>query len=257
MLRSSRYATVASTLALVFSLAGTATATSITLITGRDVKDGSLTGRDLGARSVNAVKLKRHSLTGREVKRGSLPGADLADHSVGANKLVARSLTARYLRLGSVTGREIRDGTLTTSDLSGPAVAALTGARGATGPQGPAGPAGPAGPVGTAIRLAGHVSTDSQTLPGDDAFHSAWTISFIADATRLYIITGAIGGASDSGCGSLQEQVSVDGAPAPAVSNGGLLRFSSGAHTISYDLKDSCEISVPHQEAILIPFLLP
>ena len=254
MLRSNRYATVVSTLALLFSLAGTATATSITLITGRDVKDGSLTGRDLAARSVNAAKLKRHSLTGREVKQGSLPGADLANHSVAAGKLVARSLTSRYLRLGSVTGREIRNGTVTTSDLSQRTRAAL---KGATGPEGPAGPTGAAGPAGTAIHLAGYTNKDPQTLPGDSAFHSAWSMSFTAGANQIFIITGAIGNASDSGCGDLQQQVSVDGAPAPSVFNGGFLRFTGGPHTISYDLKASCPISVPQQEAILIPFLLP
>jgi hypothetical protein len=207
--------------------------------------------------------LKRHSVTGREVKKGSLPGADLADHSVGASKLVARSLTARNLRLGSVTGRELRNGTITTSDLARASVAALhgaTGATGATGPRGavgPTGPAGAAGPAGTMIHLAGYTSTDPQTLPGDDTFHSAWTMTFTARADELYIVTGAIGGASDSGCGSLQQQVSVDGAPAPGVSNGGFLRFSSGPHTLSYDVKDSCDITVPHQEAILVPFLLP
>jgi hypothetical protein len=258
--RSNRYATVAATLALVFSLAGTATATSITLITGRDVKDGSLTGRDLANRSVNANKLKRHSLTGRQVEKGSLSGADLANRSVDANKLRARSLTGEYLRLGSLTNREIRNGTLTMSDLSTNTVAALKGAKGAagaTGAQGAIGPAGPAGPVGTAIKLAGHVKKDAQTLPGDDTFHSAWSISFTAAANQLFIITGAIGGATDSGCSALEEQVSVDGDPAPSVLHGGFLTFPAGAHSISYDLKDSCEISVPDQEAILIPFNLP
>jgi hypothetical protein len=224
MIRSNRYATVAATLALVFSLAGTATATSITLITGRDVKDGSLSGRDLANRSVSAKKLKRHSLT------------------------------AEYLRLGTLTNRQIRNGTLTIRDFSKKTVAALKGAAGPTGAQGPAGPAGPAG---TGIKLAGHVKTDPQTLPGDGTWHSAWSMSFTAAANQLFIITGAIGGATDSGCSALEQQISVDGTPVPSVLNGGFLTFSAGAHTLSYDLRDNCQIDVPNQEAILIPFILP
>jgi hypothetical protein len=257
MIGSNRYATVAATLALVFSLAGTATATSITLITGRDVKDGSLSGRDLANRSVSAKKLKRHSLTGLQVKKGSLSGADLANRSVSASKLKAHSLTAEYLRLGTLTNRQIRNGTLTISDFSKKTVAAFKGAKGAEGPTGAQGAVGPAGPAGTGIKLAGHVKTDPQTLPGDGMFHSAWSMSFTAAANQLFIITGAIGGATDSGCSALEQQVSVDGTPVPSVLNGGFLTFSAGAHTLSYDLKDSCQIDVPNQEAILIPFILP
>jgi len=227
MIRSNRYATVVATLALVFSLAGTATATSITLITGKDVKDGSLSGRDVANHSVSAKKLKRHSLT------------------------------AEYVRLGTLTNRQIRNGTLTVGDFSKKTVAALKGARGAAGPTGAQGAIGPAGPAGTSIKLSGHVKTDPQTLPGDGTFHSAWSMSFTAAADRLFILTGAIGGATDSGCSALEQQVSVDGTPVPSVLNGGFLTFSAGAHTLSYDLKDNCQIDVPSQEAILIPFVLP
>jgi hypothetical protein len=55
--RSTRYANVAATLALLFSLAGTGTAASYTVanLTGKDVKDGSLTIRDLSPASVKAL----------------------------------------------------------------------------------------------------------------------------------------------------------------------------------------------------------
>jgi hypothetical protein len=237
MFRSNRYATVAATLALVFSLAGTATATSITLFTGHQIKNGSLSG------------------------------VDLANNSVGAKKLKAHSLTASNLRLGSLTNREVRDGTLTLGDLSGDTIAALKGAKGDPGPagpqgaagsvsaQGPAGPQGAAGPAGTSIKLAGYVKTDPQTLPGDSTFHSAWSINFSSTANQLFIVTGNIGNAS-AGC-TIDQQITVDGAPAPSVLNGGFLTFPVGAHTLSYDLSASCPIDVPNQEVILIPFTLP
>jgi hypothetical protein len=55
--RSTRYANVAATLALLFSLAGTGTAASYTVatLTGKDVKDGSLTLRDLSPASLKTL----------------------------------------------------------------------------------------------------------------------------------------------------------------------------------------------------------
>jgi hypothetical protein len=216
LFRSNRYAPVAATLALVVSLAGSAAATSIALITGHDVKNGSLSG------------------------------ADLADNSVGGKKLKARSVTAKYLRRDSVTNRKVKDGTLTLDDLSGDTIAALK-----VGEQGPAGPQGPAG---DAIKLAAYVKTDPQTLPGDSAFHTVWSIDFTSTGNQAFILTGNIGGAN-ANC-QVDEQVMIDGTPAP-VFNGPLLTFPAGPHTISYELRASCPINVPEQEAFLIPFLLP
>jgi hypothetical protein len=56
-IRSPRYANVAATLALLFSLAGTGTAATLTVgrLTGKDIRDGSLTLRDLSPVSVRAL----------------------------------------------------------------------------------------------------------------------------------------------------------------------------------------------------------
>jgi hypothetical protein len=239
MLRSNRILITVAGLVVVSALAGTATATSITLITGRDVKNRSLTG------------------------------ADVADHSVGARKLKLRSLTGKYLRGGGLTGREVGDRTLTLKDLSKSTIAALTGeagpgqagAQGAAGPQGPtgaqgpAGPQGPAGAPGTGIKLAGYIKTGPQTLPGDSTFHAAWSMQFSVLANQVFIVTGQIGNPS-AGC-NVDQQVTVDGTPAPSVFNGGFLTFTPGSHMVSYEVSAACPIDVPDQEAILIPFTLP
>jgi hypothetical protein len=225
MSRSNRYASVAATLALLFSLAGTATATSITLLTGDQVKDGSLSG------------------------------VDLANHSVGAKKLKKHSLTARYLGVGSVTSSKVRNHTLTLRDLSSRTIAGLKGQRGPAGPQGAPGAAGAPGPAGTSIKLAGYVKTSPQTLPGDSVFHSAWSMNFSSTADQLFIVTGNIGNPT-AGC-QIDQQITVDGTPAPSVFNGGFLTFPVGAHTLSYELRASCPIDVPDQEVILIPFSRP
>jgi hypothetical protein len=238
----SRSQTVLAVIALVLVTGGTATATTMTLITGADVKDGSLSG------------------------------ADLADHSIGARKLKQRSVARPSIARGGVTGTEVRNGSLTLADLSSAAVAALrassgagpTGATGAQGPQGPAGPAGPqgatgpAGPAGSAgsITLAGYAQAAAQTLPGDGAYHAAWSMTFTAGANQRFIVTGNIGNAT-AGC-SYDQQVTLDGTPDPSAFNGGgLLQFPAGSHTLSYELKADCPIDVPDQEAILIPFTLP
>jgi hypothetical protein len=224
MFRSNRYASVAATLALLLSLAGSATATTIALISGDDVKDGSLSG------------------------------ADLADHSIGGKKLKKHSVGARHLRVGSVTTRQVRDGTLTSGDLSNDAIAALKGAK---GEPGPAGPQGQPGPAGNSIKLAGYVKTNPQTLPGDPQFHTVWSIDFSSEANEGFIVTGGPIGGANANC-QVDEQVTIDGSPAPSVFNGaGLLTFPPGAHTISYEVRASCPISVPNQEVYLIPFMLP
>lgn len=203
-------------------------------------------------------------ITGRQVKDASLTGADLADRSIGARKLRAASLTGASVRAGSLTTREVRDGTLVAEDLSSGAIARLAGLAGAAGPagaQGPTGPAGPQGPTGvpgaagSGIKLAGHVQVDAQTLPGDSVFHQAWSMSLSAGADQLFIVTGSIGNAT-AGC-SLDQRITVDGTPDPSVFNGGFLRFSPGSHTIAYELSAGCPIDVPAQEAIVIPFTLP
>ena len=239
LFRSNRYASVAATLALVFSLTGTAAATS-GLITGRQVKDGSLTG------------------------------ADIANRSVGAKKLKLRSLTTKQLQVGSVTSGNIRNGSLTVADASPALLAALRGAHGAAGAQGPAGaagqqgavgpqglagPQGPAGSPGSGIQLAGYVDVGPQTFPGDSAFHTAFSMSFTAGANQVFIMTGNIG--SYSATCSVDQQVLIDGTPDPSVFNGAFLTFSAGAHTIEYQLRADCPIDVGRQQAVLIPFTTP
>ena len=102
-MRRNRYANVVATLALVISLTGTATAATVTLITGRDVKNGSLTG------------------------------ADVRDHSVGLRDLSPRAIAALRGANGDA-GAVGPQGAPGTAGPQGPA-----GSEGAAGPPGPAG----------------------------------------------------------------------------------------------------------------------
>ena len=210
--RSTRYANVVSTLALLFALAGTATAAGLPAL-----------------------------ITGQQIKNGSITGQDLADHSIGTDKLTNAAL----------------------SDLK--PVAASPGPAGAQGPAGPAGAAGADGAdgaPGNAITLAGYVTTDDQSVPADSNPHAIWSMSINNQTTKLFILTGAIGGAQiPGGCstsGSETDQLLVDGAPSGF--NGGFLTLAAGPHTLTYEVSDDCAgqpADVPAQEAALIPFMLP
>jgi hypothetical protein len=107
---------------------GGGTATAAHLITGADVKDGSLGGRDI----------KAHSLTGRSVKSNSLTGAQIA----------SRSITGTDIRNGSVTGNDIENGSIHLGDLADSAQEVL---QGQDGPQGPPGDTGDQGDPGTTL----------------------------------------------------------------------------------------------------------
>lgn len=114
---------------------------------------------------------------------------------------------------------------------------------------------GPTGAPGTGIQLAGYVETGPQTLPGDSAFHAAWSMTFTAGTNQLFIMTGNIG-SFNSGC-AVDQQVTIDGIPDPTVFNGGLLTFSPGEHTIAYEFRADCPIDVAPQQDVLIPFSKP
>jgi hypothetical protein len=70
------YANVMATLAFFFALGGTAVAGATVLITGADIRDGSITGRDVHNRSLSGSDLGRESVTGKVIRNGSVTLAD-------------------------------------------------------------------------------------------------------------------------------------------------------------------------------------
>ncbi len=223
---SAYYSNVLATLALFFALGGTAYAGAQALVTGSQVKDGSLTG------------------------------ADLADRTIDVNKLTGAAVSL----LKGARGAAGTAGPAGPSGQAGPAGA--PGPTGATGATGPAGATGAAGPAGTAIALASCAKTEAQSVADDSSFHTIWSIDFTAGARQLFIPTGSIGNANiPGGCttsGGVTEQITVDGAPISL--GGGLLSFTDGAHTLAYQVRDDCAgqpADVPAQEAVLIPFSRP
>ncbi len=79
---------------VLVSVAGSATAAK--LITGKQIKDGSIASIDVRNNSLTGADVKSSSLTGGDVADGSLAGADVAD--------------------GSLAGADVTDGSLTSDD---------------------------------------------------------------------------------------------------------------------------------------------
>lgn len=71
-------------IALFVALGGTAGAAGLRLISGTDIKDGSITGADIRANSLAGSDLKRDSVTGSDIRDGSLRGIDLAPDTLEA-----------------------------------------------------------------------------------------------------------------------------------------------------------------------------
>ena len=71
-------ATVISLLALVFSMAGTATAARVLINSSSQIKNGVVTGTDLKDASVAGKDLKANAVDGSKVKNGSLESDDFS-----------------------------------------------------------------------------------------------------------------------------------------------------------------------------------
>jgi hypothetical protein len=93
-------------LAIVIALSSSATAAL--MISGAQIKNGSVAGKDI----------KNKSVTGKDIKKKAIGRKHLKKGSVTSKSVLDRSLTGSDLRLGTLTGEHLRDGSLTVSQLS-------------------------------------------------------------------------------------------------------------------------------------------
>jgi hypothetical protein len=97
------YANVAATIALALAIGGPTTAVAAKLITGADIKNGTITGRDIKRESVSGkARLKPGSVTSGVIADGSLQLRDLTD---GARDTLRR-LAHRRATGPDITGYE-------------------------------------------------------------------------------------------------------------------------------------------------------
>ena len=144
------YSNVTSTLALFIALGGTSYAALA--VTGDDVVDRSLDGRDIGGqsirgwhvrdRSIGGVDIKRDALSTEEVRDRSLTGADLA-------RPLLRQVKAADQGPEGEPGPQGAEGPKGEPGETGPkGDTGLAGPAGEIGPKGDTGPTGPAGQIG-------------------------------------------------------------------------------------------------------------
>ena len=152
----------------------------------------------------------------------------------------------------------MKDGSLTLRDLAPSSVAALTVSSGSTA---------------SSLRLAGYANPAAQVLPDDTSFHSIWSFNLKTASNQVFILTGAIGGATTPGCpngdytyseralldGSVLWEHDSDGTDIGTPPQG-FLTFASGKHVLDYQLRGDCAgnpVNVPEQQVALIPFTRP
>lgn len=120
-------------LALFTALAGTSYA-AVT-ITGKNVKNNSLTGADVT--SLRGADVRNSTLTGRDILSSSIAGADIKNEALAARDIKAGSLTAdRFApgQLGSRFALVDENGAIIEQRAASPSprVPASTVSRGAT-----------------------------------------------------------------------------------------------------------------------------
>lgn len=102
-------------LALVVALSSSATAAL--MITGAQVKNGTIAGKDIKNKSVTGKDLKKKSVARKHIRKNAITSSLVKDGS----------LSGSDLRFGTITGEHLRDGSVTTTDLSKNAIEVLGG----------------------------------------------------------------------------------------------------------------------------------
>jgi hypothetical protein len=133
-------ATVIACIALMVALGGSAVAAA-PLITGKQIKDRSIFGIDVGRSALTGANVKDRSLTPTDFN-GSVQGPAGATGTAGA------AGPAGLAGPAGPAGAAGLDGTPGPAGATGPA--GPVGPEGAKGPEGPAGPVGPNGAPGPA-----------------------------------------------------------------------------------------------------------
>jgi hypothetical protein len=190
------YANVVSTLALFVALGGSSYAAIS--VSGADVVDRSLDGRDIGV--------------------GSLTGREIARRSIGAEDLRTGAVTGRAVARQSLTGLDIRDGSIGPRDLQD-TIGSLEGLPGPQGRPGDAGPAGPPGEKGEKGETGERGPKGDQGPPGPSDVHAE-----PATDSQRNAATFSFGGEQLAAIGQQPTQAP----PCCVVPGSGLLEVDSG-----------------------------
>jgi hypothetical protein len=93
-------------IALFVALGGTAGAAAVDLITGEDIRDGSVRGRDIRDHSLRGKDMRSGSIGARQLRRGSVRSAEVRNGSLRArdfNRADLPGLTRKTVRAPNIT----------------------------------------------------------------------------------------------------------------------------------------------------------
>jgi hypothetical protein len=117
---------------LIFVAGGATVTTAQNLITGADIKDGSITSADIanGAVTVKKIaggavdgsKLANGAVTVKKIAGGAVDGSKLANGAVTVKKIAGDSVNSAKIADGNVKSSDIADGGVATADLANNAV---------------------------------------------------------------------------------------------------------------------------------------
>jgi hypothetical protein len=181
------YANVMASMAVFIALGGTATAALV--ITGKNVRNESLTSGDIKNGTVKGGDIRNGSVTTTDILDGTIGSSDIGFASLNSGDIADGSLLAKDFRLGELPGgSQGQKGDTGATGAKGDTGA--TGAKGDSGPSGPKGETGAAGPAGTASQS--DVYNLHQDRPGS-------TPSELVLPAGTYLISAKTGVAATAG----------------------------------------------------------
>lgn len=216
------YANIVATIALVLALTSAgATAGVQKLITGKNIKNGSVTSQDLATNSVKSA----------DVATGAVASSDLATNAVKSADVAAGAIESGDLGDGAVQSTDLGDGAVQSPDIATDAVGGADIAAGAVGSSeitdGSVTPAEVTLPPPTKLTRPGPASAD---VAGEFAQVAAIGTFDKADGASAMSVTWT--GSAGAGFQPCVFQVRVDGQPAGGetyVPNGGAVSVSATA----------------------------
>jgi hypothetical protein len=97
---------------------GTGTGAAGSLITGADIKDGSIASADIKNGSLQENDVKDGSLASVDVKDNSLQGADVKDGTLASSDVKDGTLASADVKDNSLQGADVKDGSLASADIT-------------------------------------------------------------------------------------------------------------------------------------------
>jgi hypothetical protein len=111
-------------------------ATAAALITGADIKNGTVASKDLKNNDVKSDDIKNNNVKSGDIKDGQVSSADIKNGGVASGDIKDGAVASADLQNNSVASADILDGTLTLNDINNATEQELFGFPVVTAPGG-------------------------------------------------------------------------------------------------------------------------